>query len=248
MDSKLRGLRRWKVVLIVMSIIITVPVLWFFGFFKLRNYTFAIECRNAEHAQRKHFKENRESIYEFAAISKAYPPIAFEILSPDTISIYFQDSSINYSSIFIDSSYIIRRGRNAETEFRINGQDHLEVIMGDTIEVTNHNWQVSFDGYYKDPQIDNLLEYEGWKRGKFNRLVEKVQGLECRGFSSDGTNFLLSYKIVIYEEPTGIISMFRHQDGFFDYLYTTTPDEFYWQTSLKHYEGNFYGISHWSFF
>lgn len=156
----------------------------------------------------------------------------------------FQDTSIYYAGIFIDSNYVIRP--KTRSEFRINDNSCLEVIDIDTMEVCNHNWQVQFFGHYKDKKIDDLLDYYGWIRQDFEQIVEKVQRLNCYGFANGDKHFGLSYKFVSYYND-GLLHCFGHSDGYFDYMYTTQPDSFYWQSSLEQLEDNFYGIKHWTF-
>jgi hypothetical protein len=236
-----------KKILIGLLSIPLVSLFWYFGFFTPRNYSFAWECLQAKKEQEKHFFDNKPAFFELASLVHDKTPITFDLSSNDSLYITFQDSSINYSDLFIDSTYNIRP--RTKTVFRINTRNCLEVVNQDTIEVCNHNWQIQFYGHYKDKRIDNLLNYYGWKRLDFERVVEKVQELDCYGFINQNTSFGLSYKLVYYHEPTaGLFGCFGHSNGYFDYLYTTESDSFYWQNSLNQYEGNFHGIEHWSFY
>lgn len=156
----------------------------------------------------------------------------------------FQDSSIYYVDLFIYSTYYI--GPKTKSDFLIDKQGCLEILDTDTMKVCNNNWQVQFFGHYKNQKIDGLLNYYGWTRQDFESLVEKVQELNCYGFSNNKEGFGLNFKIVSYYND-GILHCFGHSDGYFDYLHTAQPDSFYWQSSLKKLEENYYGIEHWNF-
>lgn len=229
-----------------MLILVLGGLLWLFGFFTPRNYSFAIECFKAEKEQRQHFVDNKTAFYDLVPLVSKATPIDFDIALGDTLFMTFQDSSIYYTDLFIDSTYKIRH--STKTEFLINDNNCLEVINKDTMEVCNHNWQIRFYGHYKDKRIDRLLDYYGWTRPDFEKVVEKVQGLNCYSFSNQNGNFGLRYNIIHYRESASrLTNCFGHSDGYFDYLYTTQPDSFYWKNSLDHYEENFYGIEHWTF-
>ena len=213
-----------------------------FCFFILPRVVFLIKCLAAEKEIENNFANNKRGFIELAAILNNTSPIQFDIYSHDSININFKDTSIDYVDMFIDSNYTL----NPETKlyFRVNPNGCLEVIGTDTIEVCNHNWQVNFFGNYRDHRIDNLLYYYGWTRENFEQIVEKVQGLNCYSFANGDKSFGLSYKVVSYYNDGGL-HCFGHEDGYFDYLYTTRPDSFFWKESLEQLDGYFYSIKYW---
>lgn len=209
-----------------------------------RRITFSFECIEAETDLDNNFRNNKSAFFDLIPLVQKALPIQFEVHSKDTIYLSFQDTSTSFDNLFIDSNYTIKSG--TKSTYQINDKGCLLVIDKDTVEVCNHGWQILFIGHYKDNRIDNLLNYYGWIRPDFEQIVEKIQSLNCYGFAKEGQNFKLSYNIVSYSKD-GILHCFGHSDGYFDYLYTVDPDSFFWQSSLEHLEGNFYGIKHWSF-
>lgn len=213
-------------------------------FFEGRRVTFLFECLSATTELEKNYEVNKAMFSNLTRFVNGSSPIQFDLYSNDSLYMTFQDSSIYYIDLFVDSNYTIKP--ETTSEFKINNKGCLEVIKTDTIEVCNNNWQVQFFGHYKDQRINYLLKYYGWKRKDFEQLVEKVQRLNCYGFALDNNKYVLSYKTVSYYND-GQLHCFGHSDGYFDYLYTTHPDSFYWQNSITNLEGNYYGIKHWNF-
>jgi len=213
-------------------------------FFKGRRITFSMECFLAETELEMNFGGNKDDFFELAKFVKNTSPIEFDFHSGDTIYMTFQDSAIRIFDLFIDSTYYIRPG--IKSDFKIDEDGCLEFIHSDTIKVCNNNWQIIFYGHYKNQKINGLLNYYGWTRKDFDRLVENVQKINCLGFENNKNGFGLSYKIVSYYNDR-ILHCLRHSDGYFDYLYTAQPDNFYLQNSLNKLEDNYYGIKHWNF-
>ncbi len=213
-------------------------------FFEGRRISFSLECLSTEEDLKEHFEVHKVDFHEFVPLIKDAQPIAFDIYAKDTLTISFQDLSIDYIDLFIDSVY--RINSNSKQLFQFNDSNCLEVVVSDTTIVCNHNWKVNFYGHYKDDRINELLKYYGWNRSDFEVVVKKVQKLDCHRFSNANGNFNLGYKYVSYYND-GIMHCFGHSDGLFDYMYTNEPDSFYWQESLEHYEDKFYGIHNWSF-
>lgn len=231
---------------IQITIIVVIMTLAFGGLLlsEGRRIIFSLECMAAEAQLEKNFEAKKVEFFELANLVEHTPPLEFDLYSVDTINMRFHPPSIYSPDLFIDSIYFI--GPAEKSGFLVNENNCLEIVDTDTMEVCNHNWLVHFHGHYKDNRIDNLLSYYGWPRMSFEKLVEKVQALNCMGFSNGNMGFELRYKVVSYYNDE-IIHCFGHSDGYFDYLYTAQPDSFYWQSSLKQLEDNFYGIEHWNF-
>jgi hypothetical protein len=180
---------RKKKIIIGVFILILVGLLFFEG----RRITFSLECLSAETELEKNFVANKNIFIEISKFVDDIPPLEFDFHSGDTIYMTFQDSSTYFVDLFIDSTYNIRP--ETKSDFQINEDGCLEIIDSDTLKVCNNNWQVQFYGHYKNQKINGLLNYYGWNRQDFERLVEKVQGLNCNGFSNTKKGFGLRYKI-----------------------------------------------------
>lgn len=228
------------------KIVIGVFVLVLVGllFFEGRRITFSIECLLVENELEKNYFDNKPDFFELAKFVENTPSLEFDFYSGDSIYMKFQDSSIYYVNLFIDSVYSIKS--ETKSEFLVDEKGCLVIIDYDTIKICNNNWQVQFYGHYKNKKIDQLLGYYGWTRQDFEKLIEKVKGLNCYSFKNSKNDFELGYKIVSYYNDR-IFHCFGHPDGYFDYLYTSQPESIYWQSSLKKFGENYYGIEHWNF-
>ena len=229
-----------KKVLLGIALVLLLGFMYSYG----RNFTFALECREAGKAMLANFEANKAGFHALVPSLEGKEPIHVDLYENDTININFFDATLQAPPFMADSMYFL--AHDTARSFSISPNGCLQVTAADTVELCEPNWEVHFWGHYQDPRLDVFLNYRGWSRADFNRLLHNVRALNCSYVSSDGNGFDLGYEIVPFYHDA-ILRAFGHEQGYFDYAYTTEPEEFYWQESLSHLDGNYYAIQHWQF-